>query len=228
MKTIKTEVQKALETLALPTKGEATYMQESENSTQLQASFSTLNDPNLKQMLDGAKRFCADMMRGENPHWLSFLGSTGAGKTHLAKQINSFFLRHLEGRLIPNQNLTRTQHRMRGGFVSWRRQSERLRNGDYDAMRGIREDYFVVLDDIGSEYKAKSDFITAKLDEIIDSRLGKWTVITANLSLEQISEHLDVRIASRLLRGGSEVIDVDVPDYNLRDIDQNKILDECV
>lgn len=179
--------------------------------------FQTLDDPQLEKMKHGAAKFCADMRRGDNPRWISFLGTTGAGKTHLARQINAYFLKHLDTHLIPNQNLTRTQFRMRGDFISWRKLAEKLRNGDYGAMQGIREDYFVVLDDIGSEYKAKSDFITSKLDEIIDARLGKWTVITANLTLEQISDNIDVRIGSRLMRGGSEVIDVDITDFNLRE-----------
>ncbi len=38
------------------------------------------------------------------------------------------------------------------------------------------------------------------LDELLNARLGKWTVITSNLNIGQIAERLDVRISSRLMR----------------------------
>lgn len=163
-----------------------------------------------------AVNFCRDLYANHNPRWLSFLGRAGTGKTHLTKRISRYFRRNMEGRLIPGQNPEETQWRMRGGFVSWRKVADDLRDGDASMLRDLADDWFVAIDDIGAEYRSKSDYVASKLDELLDSRLGKWTVLTANLGLEQIGEFLDVRIASRLLRGGSEVIDVDVPDWNLR------------
>lgn len=167
-------------------------------------------------MLSASDNFCRDLAANQNARWMTFLGKAGTGKTHLAKRISRYFRCNLEGQLIPGQNLEEKQHRMRGGFVSFRRLANDLRNGDTTILRDLSDDWFLALDDIGAEYKSKSDFITSKLDELLDSRLGKWTVITANLSLAEIGEYMDVRIASRILRGGSEVIDVDVPDFNLR------------
>lgn len=167
-------------------------------------------------MSAAADSFCRDLYANQNPRWLSFLGLSGTGKTHLAKRIARYFRANLEGCLIPGQHPDKTQFRMRGGFVQWRRLANDLRDGDHSVLRDLSEDWFVALDDIGAEYRSKSDFLTAKLDELLDSRLGKWTIITANLSLAEIGEFMDVRIASRLIRGSSEVIEVDAPDYNLR------------
>jgi hypothetical protein len=58
----------------------------------------------------------------------------------------------------------------------------------------------------------------SKLYDVLESRLGKWTVLTANVSLSQIGELLDPRIASRMIRNNSVVVDVNLPDWNLRDI----------
>lgn len=184
--------------------------------------FETLNDQTLEKMLHETRRFCSEMLTNQQPRWLSLLGLAGTGKTHLAKQITRFFKEQMEDRFIPNQNLDRTRHRMRGGFLSWRKVCERLREGDYGIQDAIEQDYFVVLDDIGSEYKSKSDFTTSKLDQFIDARLGKWTVITANLTLEQISDLMDVRIASRMLRGGSVAVGVKTLDYSIRSKQKQK------
>lgn len=178
--------------------------------------FQTLNDPTLIGMLDAANSFCADLKAGTSPRWLSYLGSTGTGKTHLSVRIMAYFEKHCEGRYIPNQDLTKTQYCQRGSFRSWRKISERIRNGDYGIISDLENYHLLIIDDIGSEYKSKNDLVTSKLDQLLDARLGKWTVITANLSLEQIGEFMDVRIASRLMRGGSKIIDVDALDFNLR------------
>ena len=80
-------------------------------------------------------------------------------------------------------------------------------------MRVVCDDWFVALDDIGAE--RTSDFSVSKLDQIIDARLGKWTVITCNFTREQIAEHMDVRIASRLGRGKNVIVDnINVLDYS--------------
>ena len=51
----------------------------------------------------------------------------------------------------------------------------------------------------------------------VDARLGKWTVITCNFSREEIAEHMDVRIASRLGRGNNVIVDgICVRDYSTR------------
>jgi hypothetical protein len=52
-----------------------------------------------------------------------------------------------------------------------------------------------------------SDFSVSKLNQVIDARLGKWTVITCNFSREEIAQRMDVRLASRLGRGKNVIVD---------------------
>ena len=61
-----------------------------------------------------------------------------------------------------------------------------------------------------------SDMIRASLYDLLNSRLGRWTVITSNVNLQGIAEDIDGRIASRMIRGGSVVVEVDdARDYPL-------------
>jgi len=71
----------------------------------------------------------------------------------------------------------------------------------------------LAIDDLGAEYE--SDFIDSKLQQLLNKRLNKWTVITSNLSLNDFSLK-DDRIASRLVRGKNKVIQIDANDYNLK------------
>lgn len=190
MEHIKDILPKAVEELVQPTK-------ESPVSTlalEKLVHFQTLNDPQLEQMKTEAARFITAFKRGLEPRWLSLLGTSGAGKTMLAKLI----------------------HKVCGGrFILWTRIATNLREGEYRWFEDfVLAEQLLIVDDIGSEYK--TDFIVAKLFEMLNRRVKRWTVLTANLSLEQIGLCFDPRIASRMIRDNSKVVDVDVPDWNLR------------
>lgn len=107
--------------------------------------------------------------------------------------------------------------RDRCGFINWGNAiNNRMMQGDYDFLEDMRDYSFFAMDDIASEYERHRELSASKLYNVLESRLKKWTVITANLSLEQIGAKLDARIASRMMRGGSIVVDVDCQDYSLR------------
>jgi len=58
---------------------------------------------------------------------------------------------------------------------------------------------FLVIDDLFAS--RQSEFARSTMYDIVDERIDKWnlpTVVTTNLTLEQISEQIDKRIASRL------------------------------
>lgn len=164
-------------------------------------------------MLQESLNLASEMVADATPRWLSLLGTSGIGKTMLAKRINRVFRREMDGTIASASEVE--IRRRRGGFVTWRAVAGALRDGEYRWMDDLCGDWFVCLDDIGSEYATA--FTNAKLFEFLSRRERKWTVITGNLSLEQISDTLDARIASRMLRHGNIVVDVNAPDYNLRE-----------
>lgn len=165
-------------------------------------------------MVDAMARFILDIKSGSAPRTLSLLGTTGVGKTMLAKRIWRWFDAVGKWYVEPVRGAMCVRT---GQFCDWRKFIEDcLAEGDFSRSLDLCEDWFVVLDDIGSK-RDKSGFGVDKLDTILARRCGRlWTVVTANLSVEEISDQLDARIASRLLRHGSTVVEVDMPDYNVR------------
>ena len=101
-----------------------------------------------------------------------------------------------------------------GGHINWPKFVRRIRKGDFEAIEGVIEADLLFLDDLGFEYQ--SDYVNAALSEICNQRLGRWTFITANMSLAGISNKVDIRAASRIIRGNNVVVETDTVDYALR------------
>lgn len=182
----------------------------------LRSGFKTNNDPSLTGALEAAARFAADINHTE-PYWLSFLGKSGVGKTHLARRIFRHFMGVSRFDLSFNPERNRIEGNT-GNWCNWRKLCASVREGNYGWVEDLCEDWFVVLDDIGTEYDS-SGHLASVLDRIIAGRKKKWTVLTVNLSLEQISEKLDPRIASRMLRDGGQIVDMsEATDYSLRNL----------
>jgi DNA replication protein DnaC len=158
-------------------------------------------------------QFCLDMASPHvAPYWLSLLGKSGVGKTMLARRIVRFFRARCE-------NLTDEtkagQWMRRGGFKPWGAVVSDMVEGDYTGLRDLKDDWFVCLDDIGAEYDRHKELSVAKLYDVLSARTNRFTVITANLTMDEVNRKMDARIASRLLRHGSVVVDIDAPDFNL-------------
>ena len=189
------------------------------------SEFQTFGDSQLERMKREAASFIDDIRNNRVPRWLSLLGTSGAGKTMLATIIHRIYQRE-KHQQIDWEATKRTQTencpygriiRWRGGFINWGKAvNNRMLKGDYDFLEDVTDYSFFAIDDIASEYEKHRALSASKLYGICEGRLKKWTVITANLSLEQIGEALDARIASRMLRDNGTVVDVNVPDYSLR------------
>lgn len=165
----------------------------------------------LEAMVNESRAFCAELKANKRPRWLSLLGNSGTGKTFLAEKI------YQQCRSAPHlfQDLAYDQHA--DVLVYWPEVAEALQNGVRYDMRAIATARFAVIDDIGAVLD-KTGFVTNKLSIILGQRVKRWTVLTANMSSQQIGVQLDTRIASRLFRDGSRVLDIDAPDYSTRGI----------
>lgn len=158
--------------------------------------------PVIDQHLDERLRAIREW-RGDEQHetTLTLRGDPGAGKTHLATAT----LR----RFVGAGN--------RGGlWVSVSGLLHRLRQivatgSDEDLMGKLIAARLLVLDDLGAQ--KSTDWTVDRLYLLIATRYDalRPTIITTNLSLNDIRDRLDARIASRLADG--LVVHLDLPDW---------------
>jgi DNA replication protein DnaC len=127
-------------------------------------------------------------------------GGPGCGKTHLAVAM----MRHTgSGKFITVPDLLL---KIRDTFNS----NERSLT-EQELIDSYSSEPFLVLDDLGAEKSTEYSITTLYL--IINRRINeeRKTLITTNLSLQQISESLGERIASRL--SGMNIVKINMPDY---------------
>jgi DNA replication protein DnaC len=164
------------------------------------------DDPRVLALAEGCLKWLEGVRAGERPRWLSLLGLTGTGKTHCARR-----LYRMTGAASPPYHSTD----FFPSFVHWPSMVDDLRSFErQEEYRDMRRWPFLFLDDIMAE-RDTTGFASEKLSTLLSTRAGRWTVLTSNLTLDQIARS-DTRIADRMLRDGGVVVDVTAPSYALR------------
>jgi len=181
------------------------------------SKFKTFNDDKLIDMLDSADAF-VQALSADDPYTLSFLGSTdkgntGTGKTMLAQAIYAHAIEF--NKYWINDSLRGVTQSREIYFKTIDQITDYIFSQGRYQLQDCTDAWLLVIDDFGTGYD-KSGFVLSKLFELINGRLGKWTVITSNLSLGQIERDVDQRIASRLVRDGGRVVDCSTKDFGLR------------
>ena len=177
------------------------------------APFLTLGDPQLEEMQRAAAGFLDDMSQGKPPRWLSLLGPSGVGKTFLADLI----LATIRRRDMSPTVFLMEGHRREGVVrMHFEGALERmLQFGQWGRFVDICGAKCALIDDVGVGV-IPLEISKPKLVSLVERRLNQWTLFTSNLRLGEIADQLDRRIASRMIRGANQHVEVDVVDYNLR------------
>jgi len=142
-------------------------------------------------------------------HFLTFVGETGRGKSHLALGIGWHRLENnlgLDLGLVKYWQVETLLDDLRHGFRA--DTDEKAQQFD-NLLKQIKVVPLLILDDLGVEQS--TPWARAKLDEIIDYRYirGEKTVFTTNLAPEKLQD----RVASRLQEG--IVVVLECGDYRL-------------
>lgn len=167
--------------------------------------FETLADLQLESMALACAEWKSAMDEMRSPRWITLLGTSGSGKTHCARAL-WYYAKNLfdwmECRYVHMP-------------IYWPKFIQELRAGDsYERRTDMHQWPVLFLDDIGAE-RDTTGFATEELNTLIGSRVGKWTILTANLTINQFSA-IDDRIASRLIRDNNIVAQVKCQDYAMR------------
>ena len=137
---------------------------------------------NLKYLMDYAQNFT------KNSHGLFMVGKTGLGKTFLSSCIaNELLKKGFSVAFDSIQNYLRDIEK------------EHFGKADGDTLETLLNADLVILDDLGSEFS--SSFNNSVIYNIINSRsnAGMPTIVSTNLSLDELKSRYDDRITSRLM-----------------------------
>lgn len=151
--------------------------------------------PCVREALDAADAWVRDITTFGNPHWLTLFGRSGCGKTHLLRTAQ-YVLRQAGRQVI---------------YRNWPAVMDEIIDGEWGHIAVMCRAHVLILDDIGAGYMAagrRALIAAAKLYEIMEARLGRWTLLASNLAPQDISDRVDPRIASRLYRGDNQLVDM--------------------
>ena len=166
--------------------------------------FETFNDPVLKQMLLESQESIARLF-DKDYRWLVFSGPTEVGKTHLIKGIRSFVQRYNE-----SINLKEKFNYPFYMYFTWPELIEKLMSKEItvDHLRNIGG--LFIEEFLANNYSVPNAFTIIEINkaqEVLNARMGKYTVIDTNKSINEIQK-IDPRIASRLLRDNAVLVDI--------------------
>lgn len=166
----------------------------------------------LLDMVCECRNLILDIDHGKIPRWLSLLGNSGTGKSHLAKKVWNWYTRsrHFKGSVVEDRIV------YPGTYVHWPELADDvLNNQNYERVSELADENFVVIDEIGLE-KDRNGTLKDLLVRLLCRRTDKWTMITGNVGLAWVEKQLDVRVSSRMNRNGSVVVETNIRDITIR------------
>ena len=167
--------------------------------------FKTCGDKELEKAALAAGRWALWLKCGQQPCWLSLVGRSGTGKTHIVTRLFNWAIERMD-----THTMLWTPH-----VVYWPRFVQQLRSGDAFKKRDDMLRWPVLcLDDVGSE-RDKTGFASEELMTLLGCRVGRWTLLTSNLDLDGIGA-IDERIADRMIRVPNVCCEINTVSFAVR------------
>lgn len=139
------------------------------------------------------------------PRWLTLMGETGVGKTHCAMKAWDYLRSHVSW----------AQTEYPGVKIYWPKFVSELRSGEsFEKLRDMLDWPVLFLDDIGAE-RDTTGFASEQLNLVLGCRERKWTIITSNLKLADISA-IDPRMSDRIIRSPNLFAEINTMSYSER------------
>lgn len=180
--------------------------------------FSTFDDPDLMKLRRAVLNFAFDFLMwntnhpaAKAPYWLTICGPSECGKTYLIHQavrfIQQFRIHPATADVAKNPN-----RRIYANFYEANHLvHDAIRNGGQDFALAKDSDLLAV-DDLGTDSgrEAAIDVLYRLLSwrSARGETPGRWTIITSNLSPEQIGTLYDPRLESRLRRNHNRTLEL--------------------
>lgn len=132
-------------------------------------------------------------------------GTYGTGKSHLSIAVTKKLMEKGYQCLFLSlpKLLTKIKETYNNGGVT-----------EDELLNMIQQVDLLVLDDIGAEHN--TDWVNAKLFEVLDSRAGKATIYTTNLNSKDLRERINERNFSRMMEN-TKIIRMNGRDYRRRE-----------
>lgn len=144
-------------------------------------------------------------------------GGTGRGKTHLGasvlNNINELSNKEGKGKKCLCMNINLLASKLRESYSD----PQKLQEAYYKSI--MKQADILMIDDLGAEIgglntkREAADYITNVLYEVMDAREDKVTIVTSNLTWEQVKQKYDARFVSRLSIGLSKKEFKETDDY---------------
>ncbi len=145
------------------------------------------------------------------PYWLTLLGPSETGKTHLAHAIYRFFKQHIETTFVPVNGYDKKQIYQRTGEFIMASETGKDSLNMHGLLKRINTADLLIIDELDPHV---SRIEKDQICKLMSWRAGagqnpfRWTVITSNLTRQQVADEFDPRIASRLRRESNVVIEL--------------------
>lgn len=154
----------------------------------------------------------AETFDPKKPRNILFAGSYGLGKSHLAASISKALME--KGYTSIFIAVPKLLTKIRDTY------NKKSTHTETELLEALEMVDCLVLDDIGAEQSKRQDdgesWAVSKLFEIIDSRVGKHTVFTTNLTSRELQDRIGPRSYSRMMQN-TEIVKMVGEDYRLKD-----------